>query len=299
MTILYEHVATLCRNGFDAYIVHSDPDFRYAFGDPGVRVLGQGVTRELSPDDALVIPEDHPSAIEACRDLACDKVLFCQNHHYLFHGLAPGAAWQDYGITRFLCLSEPIRQSLSSWFGVQAQIIRPYIDPAFFGQKARRMDALVSLAAMPRKGSDTLRLVQGLLAANGWAKAARLSWLLIDGVRREQVAAAMRLSHIFVSTGQFEGLGLPPLEAMASGCLVVGFAANGGLDYATPDNGIWVPDEDPWALATALKQTVISMNDPEARAALDRTCEAGLATARTFSRERFERELLAFWGARG
>ncbi|MGQ0799782.1 MAG: glycosyltransferase family 4 protein [Pseudomarimonas sp.] len=296
--IQYEHVSVLRRNGFDAYVVHAAPNFRYPFGAAEVPVLDSAAGLEYAPDDVLVIPEDHPTALLACRDATCSKVLFCQNHYYVFHGLAPGAAWKDYGFSSYLCLSDPIRQALKDWFGVDANVIRPCIDPIFFGAKTPRADSLVTLAGMPRKGRDTLRLVQGLLATNGWAKTAGVTWLLIDGMRREQVAAALRLSHIFVSTGQFEGLGLPPLEAMAARCLVVGFAAGGGLDYATPGNGVWVPDEDPWALATALKQTVAALKDPQSRPELFAKIDAGHATARKYGRERFERDLLAFWSAR-
>ena len=82
---------------------------------------------------------------------------------------------------------------------------------------------------------------------------------------------------------------------MAAGCLDVGFAGGGGLDYATADNGVWVPDDDPWALAEALAHTLDSLNDPAAVAALDAKRQAGRATAMSFARERFERALLAFW----
>jgi len=37
--------------------------------------------------------------------------------------------------------------------------------------------------------------------------------------------------HLFMSTGFPEGFGLPPLEAMASGCVPVGFTGFGGWEY--------------------------------------------------------------------
>jgi glycosyltransferase involved in cell wall biosynthesis len=117
-------------------------------------------------------------------------------------------------------------------------------------------------------------------------------------MRREQVAAALRKAHVFVSTSRFEGLGLPPLEAMGARCLVVGFAAGGGLDYATPENGVWVPDDDPWALAMAVRQAIAGLQNPDTRPALSAKCDAGHATALGYGRERFERDLLGFWSAR-
>jgi len=109
--------------------------------------------------------------------------------------------------------------------------------------------------------------------------------------------ARLRDAHIYVSTSVAEGLGLPPLEAMAAGCLVVGFTGGGGLDYATADNGVWVPDQDPWALAEALRETIASLNDANAVASLDAKRRAGRATADNYTRPRFERELISFWSA--
>jgi len=156
----------------------------------------------------------------------------------------------------------------------------------------------ITIACMPRKGSrDILDFVRGLLAASGFEKSAGYSWMEIDGAGREQVAARMRESHIYLSTGRYEGLGLPPLEAMGAGCLVVGFAAGGGLDYASPENGVWVPDDDPWALAAALKQTVAGLNDPHARPALTAKRDVGHGTALTYSPARFESDVVRFWTA--
>jgi glycosyltransferase involved in cell wall biosynthesis len=295
--VLYDHVAVLRRNGFDAFIVHTTPDFRYPFGPPDVPVVDASSKLSISRDDVLVIPEDLRGALRSCRSVRCRKVLFCQGHFLIFDGLAPGETWSDFGFSGYLCVSAPIQRALKEWFGVAADIVRPGIDPVFFGEATRRADSPLTIACMPRKGRDTLRLVRGLLAAHGFAAIAGLSWLEIEGLPRAEVAARLRQSCIYVSTSRFEGLGLPPLEAMAAGCLVVGFAGSGGLDYASPENGVWVPDDDPWALAAALKKTVAGLNDPALQPALMTRCRAGHATALTYSRARFERDLIAFWTA--
>ena len=122
-----------------------------------------------------------------------------------------------------------------------------------------------------------------------------MTWVLIDKLPRDEVAMRLSESHIYLSTGHREGLGLPPLEAMAAGCLVVGFAAGGGLDYATSANGIWVQDEDPWALADALLAAVAGLGDPGASRALEAKRLAGQKTAQAYSRSEFELALTTFW----
>lgn len=295
--VLYDHVGVLRRNGFDAFVVHTTPNFRYPFGQTDVPVVDASSGLGVSRDDVLVVPEDHRAAIKSCGNTGCRKVLFCQNHYYVFQGLAPGETWKDFGISGYLCVSTPIQRAMKAWFGVDADIVRPGIDPVFFGDSSRPPEFPITIACMPRKGWDTLRLVRGLLAASGFDKSAAMSWLEIDGMTREQVATHLRQSHIFLSTGTYEGLGLPPIEAMAARCLVVGFTGGGGLDYASHENGVWVQDDDPWALATALKQTVAGLDDPNTRPALIAKCNAAHRTALKYNRDQFERDLILFWTA--
>jgi glycosyltransferase involved in cell wall biosynthesis len=295
--VLYNHVAVLRQHGLDAFVVHATPGFRYRFADRDVPVLDGSARLEVLESDVVVIPEDHAAVIQKCRALSCRKVLFCQNHFYLVNGIAPGEKWSDFGFSSFLCTSEPIRQAMQKWFGVTATVVRPYIDPGYFQERPWPPGPPVNLACMPRKGAHHLRLVKGLLAASAVTELAGLRWLDIDGLPRSRVAERMREAHVYVSTSVREGLGLPPLEAMAAGCLVVGFAGGGGLDYASADNGIWVEDENPWALAEALESTVRHLLDPSARIALEAKRSAARATARRYSRARFEQDLIAFWTA--
>jgi hypothetical protein len=296
--VLYDHVGALRRNGFDASIVHVKPNFRYPFGAPDVPALDASSGLRLSRDDVVVIPEDHRIALRSCRNVGCRKVLFCQNHYYIFDALDAGEAWRDYGISGYLCVSAPIRDALTTWFGVEADIVRPGVDPIFFDASVSRgKSSPVTIACMPRKARDAFDLVRGLLATV--CGTAGPVWREIDGMPRDEVARILHAAHVFVSLGRYEGLGLPPLEAMAAGCLVVGFAGGGGLDYATPDNGVWVRDDDPWALAAALRETLDGLADPQARAALLAKRGAGQATAQRYTRARFEEDLVRYWTAQG
>ncbi len=58
---------------------------------------------------------------------------------------------------------------------------------------------------------------------------------LIKPRNDEEIAYYMNISHIFVSTSWWEGFGLPPLEAMSSGCAVVLTNAGGVNEYAMPN----------------------------------------------------------------
>lgn len=57
----------------------------------------------------------------------------------------------------------------------------------------------------------------------------------IDGLTREGAAEVIRRSALFLSFSEREGFGLPPLEAMAAGCVVIGFDGGGGREYLRPE----------------------------------------------------------------
>jgi glycosyltransferase involved in cell wall biosynthesis len=293
--VLYDHVAALREKGLDAFIVHATPGYRYRFAQRDVPVLDASVKLNVLKSDVLVVPEDYSALIARCRELSCRKVLFCQNHFYIFRGIAPGETWSDFGFSAYLCASDPIRAALQSWFGVSATVVRPRVDALYFSDRTRLAGPPVKVACMPRKGAANLRLVQGLLAASGVAAKTGLTWLEIDRLRRPEVAARLQEAHIYVSCSAHEGLGLPPLEAMAAGCLVVGFTGGGGLDYASAENGIWVENGNPWALAEALAKVLTAVCDPNARASLDAKRAAGRSTVQRYGPAEFERDLMAFW----
>jgi glycosyltransferase involved in cell wall biosynthesis len=90
-----------------------------------------------------------------------------------------------------------------------------------------------------------------------------------------------------------ESVGLTTLEALASGCVCAGFTGGGGRQYATPDNGFWVEEDDCLAAADAVAQAISLVRS--GGAPLRRYVEAGLATAQQWSYAAFRAELEAAW----
>ena len=83
-----------------------------------------------------------------------------------------------------------------------------------------------------RKHADEAVQVLNILrcrrALEGWDLVA------IDGLPEHEVAKRLAECAIFLSFGYPEGCPLPPLEAMASGCVVVGYHGWGGREYFKP-----------------------------------------------------------------
>ncbi len=93
---------------------------------------------------------------------------------------------------------------------------------------------------------------------------------------------------VFVSSSLWEGLNLPPLEAMACGTPVAMTDSGGSREYARDgENALVVPPGDPEALADAVERL---LRDEGLR---KRLVKAGFETAKRFTAERFCRQVEA------
>ena len=97
-------------------------------------------------------------------------------------------------------------------------------------------------------------------------------------VPMETLAALYRLAAVFVFPSLYEGFGLPPLEAMASGTPVVTSNVS-SLPEVVGDAAILVDPYDPEAIADGMRRV---LTNPDLRATLS---ARGLARARTYSWE--------------
>ena len=103
----------------------------------------------------------------------------------------------------------------------------------------------------------------------------------------------MRKSAIYLSLCQFEACPLMPLDAMASGCVIAGFAGGGGQEYATLSNELWSPEDDCLAVTTALGMAarVVAEGGTNYRERI----ASGLLTSRAYYRDRSADCLLRTW----
>lgn len=293
--VLYRHVEILNRFGFKAFVVHGRPGFRPLWFQSGAPRLYAGQSLGLGPGDWAVIPEDHPAAMEALKDAPCHKAVFCQNHYYVFEVLGPGQTWADYGVSEVLASSQAIEQFVARVFGLRPHLVPVAVDGGLFrpDEAARR----VRVAYMPRKGAANIRMARGVFGQAA-PHLAHIPWVALEGLNERQTARALAASGVFLATGRREGFGLPPVEAMSAGAIVVGFAGGGGREYADSRNGFWVPDEDPLELAETLIRVLELMSAQPDSGVFTAMREAGHATARRYAPDVMAERLLGFWSAR-
>ncbi|MDG1720393.1 MAG: glycosyltransferase [Bacteroidia bacterium] len=80
----------------------------------------------------------------------------------------------------------------------------------------------------------------------------------------EEIILAMNESSIFLSSNLDEGFSLPSIEAMASGCLVIGYSGKGGKEYFKPEFSMPVPEKDIQKFAIKLEEGIQKIeNQPQ------------------------------------
>lgn len=96
-----------------------------------------------------------------------------------------------------------------------------HISDCFFYQADRKADGAV--AYMPRRGADLTSTVEQIIPHSMRRP--------IDGVDEFRVAQILKTSSLFIATSINEWFGLPALEAMAAGCVVISVPVMGGAEY--------------------------------------------------------------------
>lgn len=290
-----QHVASLGRLGWRAVALldGSSPPIGPAKPLP-LPTVSWNESLVFNSDDVLVLPE--VCLERTWRDLAripCRKVVHNQNPYYSFNGFHDIAALDDYGFSGAICCSGFTRSALQRWGSrLDWQVVRPHVLEMFFREGSESGVARkLQIAYMPRKRPTEAGLLRHIFQAR-YPEWRHIPWVEINGMSRKMVAKILGESEVFLSLSHFEGLGLPPLEAMAAGSLVCGYTGGGGAEYATPENGVWADEGDIEKCVESLAELLA--RDAPAR---QRLREAGLATASMFSLERFENELDLAWQA--
>ena len=227
---------------------------------PGMeQVLDRGIpflpwqSLRLGPYDLWLVPESHPNAIATGTSAGARTVVYAQSWNYTLTTLPPGVHWQQMPVA-FLAASHPVAWFLEKVLGVQVLgVLPPAIAPCFFEQaRANRPKPSenIRVAFMPRKNAALARQMQDVtLAVLGPRPGFAIKWLPLHNMTPEQVAVGLASSHIFLASSFPEGFGLPPAEAMAAGCLPVGFTGFGGWEYMRsalcPPSGPFAPHTSP------------------------------------------------------
>lgn len=252
--VIYQDVATLRELGFDAQLVHFAPGFKCTWFPHEVPIqYAAQITPEMPA--LFVVPEIfgpnlHQELVEGGHRLEIagrPVVVFNQNASYTF---------TRYGRPQSPPPDTPYLASNTLGALVVSEHSRAYLEAAFPGLTVRRKRNLINPDVFHADGGKPGNVVSFMSRKHPEQAMAVLHWLNyrgllagikvvnIEGRTEAEVADILRSSSIFMSFGYPEGCPLPPAEALACGCVVVGYAGFGGVEYFDPRYTYQVPDAD-------------------------------------------------------
>lgn len=249
VTKIYEFALALSSVGYSVAVVHQDPGYRPSWISTSVRVVDVKNT-VVGLNDLLVVPEFMSkllSQLSGCAIVILNQASFSPGFSGPFGEDVCGIISTSEYISRQASFCYPEKINFSIRLGYDQNVFR------VSESKKKRQ-----ITYMPRRRSDDSKNILQALERRGSLKG--WSVVAIDKLAVHEVAERLSESMIFLSFSQREGFGLPPLEAMASGCLVVGFHGIGGAEYFDQSYCYPIPEDDICLFQETLEGLLLNPN---------------------------------------
>lgn len=321
--IIYRHVDILNQYGIRAYVVHQTPGFRVTWfenttpivywrnnpitrlhakikrrADPAAKIelpiLG-GIKKTIGNNDILVVPELYGPDLAAANGRGIKKVILNQNCYLTFNGYSFN---RDRLITPYghpdvlgtLINSEDGEAYLSHAFpDLPLFRFRLSIDPAIFKFSAEKKKQICF--SQIKNKTDALQVIN-ILKFRGLLNNYTLTPFI--NLPQRDVARIYSESLMFLSFGYPEGFGLPAAEAMASGCVVVGFHGGGGKEFFRPEFSYPIEQGNILQFAKTIEQ-LITDYDTSPDPLLKKGRMAADFIRERYSPEKEESDVIAAW----
>lgn len=325
---LYKQVDILNKNGFNAVILHKKRNFRQKWFHNNTQIeynyplfmqIRSGINKrkasflkrfyttivytfqrifapKLNDNAILVFPEIFSQSIHKIK-IDVPKVIFNQNCYYTFINNSIDSSAQEnpyynQNILATIVVSKDSKNYLSfAAPGISMHRIRLGIDNQKFYYNPQKKK---QIAFMPRKLEDDITQIVNILKYRNSLQ----DWSLvsIDNKNEQEVAQIMRESHIFLSFNHIEGFGLPPAEAMACGCIVIGYTGRAGEEYFNPDFSYPIEDRNIIAFVRKIED-VILLFEKEPGVFADKQKKASQFILGQYNLDHEEQDVVNTWNA--
>lgn len=284
---LYRHIEILASHGFDAAILHHRKGFRLTWLTSYAPVTYWEDALPFLESDFLVIPEGHGQIMSLSRTLPCKRVIIALNWSRIFQCLPPAVSWKTLGIDQVIAGGQYEDRFVRATMGVDTTVIPSGIDTKLFSPSAKKMQ----IAYMPRKNAREFQMIYRIFRT-AFPEFHHIPFISIDGIPHTSVADHLAESAIFLAHTYPEGLSRKTLEAMACGCIVVGFTGLGSNECMHHlRNCLVAPDADILSFCSLLRYAIVLINNGEQGDIV----AGALATAANYSLEREEQNVLTYW----
>jgi hypothetical protein len=280
----------LTKTGLAAYVaLPQKPKIDFYQTTAPLLIHGGSLQALARTGDIFVIPEGFTNEVKALTSTPAKRLMFCQNQYYLPFTIDARSGIAEFGVHGIITSSIAVQSFFSDVYRItDLPMIPCAIDPQLFRMQQKRRQ----IAVMPRKLPGDARFIAATFKRR-YPKYADVPWVQIDGISQAQAARRLGESAVFLSLSHQESFGLPPLEAMACGCLVAGHHGDGGREYMTAQNGWWAETGD-WKACVDGLAAAFAVFD-EGGSELDSRYRAAAQTVEQYSLSRLETALMTFW----
>jgi len=287
--IIYQHCELLRQHGIVATPVHMADFIVDWFPHQVPHLTLKQAQDEIGPDDVLVCPEVIPAAAASFTNR--HKIAFIQNWAFAAVGTGADRRFEDFAMSGLLACSNYIRDYMQERSDLDCAVITNGIDLEIFKPPLPGGTRSRIIYQNRRNVADARRALELLDPA---LRARHDFFEMANNYPQAEMVRFFQEADIYLAIGYPEGFALPPLEAMACGCAVVGFTGGGGLEHMLDgETALVAPDGDARALADGL--TRLLTDD----ALKEQLRAGGLRKAAEYPLARMERELLAWAGSFG
>jgi len=231
-------VEILNKHGIDAALLHRSPAFKISWFETTAPVRFYDDNFLFEDRDVLVIPEVMTSLMRLTSNLTLRRVAIALNWALIYRYLPPETDWRTYNIDQAIAGSHYEQEFIAKTMGIHAHILVSGTDTNVFHPSDVKD---VQIVYMPRKNSMAPVILGAFRSMYPGFK--DVPSVAIENLSHREVAHILGKSAIFIAGSFPEGMARPPLEAMACGCIVVGFAGRGSLEYMRSQQNCYLADD--------------------------------------------------------
>jgi glycosyltransferase involved in cell wall biosynthesis len=282
--VIYQHCMLLRDLGFDAKVVLMGNYHGNYFDFETPTVKYEEVINTITTKDIVVATEFKPYQGLLFKETT--KILFLQNWMGLTMWLMPDDRKRSYielGYHKVITCSKFCSEYVQEHMNIPAYTITNGIDLGLF-QPDEKKRIPMRVLAMSRKNPKDLETIRSLLKYSDY------DIRVVDGLKQNELIEEYQSSDVFIATGYPEGFSLPPLEAMACGCVVVGFTGGAGREFMLHNETALVAEDGD--CKTVVEMLLGLLDNPQQK---EKIRIQGLAKAKEYGLENTKLELQSFY----
>lgn len=193
----------------------------------------------ISPEDFLIIPEIFTNVMEQLKNFNCEKIVLLQSLDYGLHALTPGMQWSDFGITKVLTVSNPLKNMVYDFFGEYYRIKKYDIGVSDLFKDSKNLKKPI-ISFVSRNGNDITDVIK--LFYLKYPHFRFVTFQELSGLDRDTYSNKLKDSFACIWVDNISTFGTVPLECMKAGTIPIAVIPRIEHEYIEDFSGVWVYD---------------------------------------------------------